>query len=169
VQLAETPSLFRYLSDCKGVYHVVEGDARLSLASAAPSAYDLFIVDAFNSDAIPVHLLTTQAMALYGQKLTQDGLLAFNISNRYLNLAPVLGNLAAARGWTAYVRSDENVSAAERSQGIAPSEWVVMSRSAAALAPIAANPEWERLEGQPGSPVWTDDYSNVLGALRLHW
>ena len=97
-QLAQDTRYFRYLDECGGPANIVYGDARLSLAAAPKRHYDLLIVDAFSSDAIPIHLMTREALALYGEKLTQQGVLMLHISNHNLDLTSVIGNLAEDAG-----------------------------------------------------------------------
>jgi hypothetical protein len=150
---------FRYLSDCGARCRVTLGDARLSLAKASRQ-YDLLIVDAFSSDAIPVHLLTREALQLYLRSLKPDGTLAFHISNRNVDLKPVLGALASDSGLTALVRLDLNE---DPVAGHGKSEWLVMARNPSILQPLIADPRWQ----QPRSDraVWTDDYSNIVTVL----
>ena len=110
VAIAENPAYFTFLRDVfagSPRLSVVLGDARIRLGDADDGTYDMLVVDAFSSDAIPAHLLTREAIALYRRKLTPGGLLVVHISNRYLNLAPVLANLATDAGLTGYLRSDQ--------------------------------------------------------------
>jgi hypothetical protein len=150
---------FRYMSDCGARCRVSLGDARLSLAKAS-TQYDLLIVDAFSSDAIPVHLLTREALQLYLRSLKPVGTLAFHISNRNVNLKPVLGALASDSGLTALVRLDLDD---DPEAGRGKSEWLVMARNPSILRPLLADPRWQ----QPASDraVWTDDYSNIVTVL----
>jgi len=164
-RIALDPNLFTFLRDCLDDPRIVTGDARLSLEGAADGRYDLIAVDAFNSDAIPVHLITREAIALYLSKLADGGMLAFHISNQYVDLHPVLGNLARDVGLVSFARDDSSISRAESRAGKFPSDWVVMARTAADLGPIARDPRWYRLEGD-GSRVWTDDFSNILSVFR---
>jgi len=165
VTIAETPRLFTYIEDTKarGVdFHVVVGDARLKMEEAQPNGYDMIILDAFTSDAIPVHLLTKEAMDLYLRKLTLDGLLVVHISNRYLGLEPVLGNLADELGLMALKQFDF-------ADGIPfkyGSDLVVMARQKEALGPLASDARWSPLERSPSVGVWSDDYSNVVKVFR---
>ena len=160
VRIASDPRYFTFLSDCtKAQYHVILGDARLRLSEAPAGKYGLLIMDAFSSDSVPAHLLTTEAMDLYLDKLSADGVLAFHISNRYLNLEPLLSGLSKRAGLSAFIRRDNerNVS------GKYPSVWVVMARNDAALGAIATDDRWQRVQGDI---VWTDDFSNVLSLLK---
>lgn len=160
VSIASNPRYFTFLSDCtKASYRIVLGDARLRLREAPPGKYGLQIMDAFSSDSVPAHLLTTEAMNLYLDKLSPDGVLAFHISNRYLNLEPLLSGLARRAGLVAYIRRDE-----ERNViGRYPSVWVVMARNDSALGAITKDDRWQRVQGDM---VWTDDFSNILSLLK---
>jgi spermidine synthase len=100
-QIATNPAFFSFLADCPAPNRVVLGDGRLRLREVPDGAYDLLIVDAFSSDAIPAHLLTREAVREYHRALTPDCLLVLHISNRYLDLKPVVGNLAADAGLVA--------------------------------------------------------------------
>jgi SAM-dependent methyltransferase len=158
-RIARSPQYFRFLSDCGARCRVSLGDARLSLAKAS-TQYDLLIVDAFSSDAIPVHLLTREALQLYLRSLKPDGTLAFHISNRNVNLKPVLGALAGDSGLTALVRLDLDDDAAV---GHGKSEWLVMAREPSTLQTLIADQRWQRPPS--GRAVWTDDYSNIVTVL----
>jgi len=160
VRIASDPRYFTFLSDCtKASYRVILGDARLRLREAAPGKYGLLIMDAFSSDSVPAHLLTTEAMDLYLDKLSTDGLLAFHISNRYLNLEPLLSGVSRRAGLSAFIRKDDERNVVGRY----PSVWVVMARNDSALGAITTDDRWRRVEGDI---VWTDDFSNILSLLR---
>lgn len=168
VRVARDPRLFTFLSDCRaGEPAVVLGDARLRLRDAPDRSLDLLVLDAFGSDAIPVHLLTREALALYRSKLDAGGLLLAHLSNRYLDLAPVLGALARDAGWACRVCSDLDVTPAERAAGKLPSIWGVVAPTDAALGPLAADPRWEPPRVAPGEPPWTDDVSDLITHFRL--
>ena len=165
VRIASDPKLFTYLHDCGRACDVVLGDARLSLAKAVAPTYRLLILDAFSSDAIPVHLMTREALELYLRRLDPDGILAFHISNRHLDLEPILAALAAENGLVALVRRDSrSPEASERGQS--PSEWLVMARRSDALGSLASDPRWTRPAAPAGTRVWADDYSDILAVLR---
>src|SRR5205823_597658 len=124
-RIAANDTLFHYLRAAAAVPKIVLGDARLSLGTAAPRSIDVLLVDAFSSDAIPTHLLTREALALYRTRLAEDGVIAWHISNRYLDLRPVLQGLAADAGMTALIFSDQQIP--KQAGGRFPSVWVVMS------------------------------------------
>jgi hypothetical protein len=154
---------FTYLENCRAQWGIVLGDARLQMNQARPRQFQLIIVDAFNSDAIPVHLLTREALELYLQKLSEDGILALHISNRYLNLEPVLGNLADALGLVGLFQFDRDVAG---KPGKTASQWVLLARRKEDLGNLAQDPRWRPIERRPPLGVWTDDYSNVLSVFR---
>lgn len=164
--LAENPTYFTYLADCRGTYEIVLGDGRLSLAAAPDHSFGLFILDAFSSDAIPTHLLSREALQVYLNKLTEDGILAFHVSNRYLNLAPVLGNLARALGLPCLMRLDMDLTPQDVAEGRWASRYVVMARRPEHLRQLLDNPKWQALEGDPKARLWTDQYCNILGILE---
>jgi hypothetical protein len=166
-RIARNSRHFTLLRDCSPGTKVVLGDARLSLQNAPSHQYDLLITDAFSSDTIPVHLVTREAIQLYLSKLTEHGLLAFNISNRYLDLRPVLAALAQDAGLVCAVQEDLNVSAEEQARGKFASTWFVMARRWSALEPLKAQPNWHQFHLEPGTKVWTDDYSSIAGII--HW
>jgi hypothetical protein len=161
-RIARDPAYFTYLSDCGESCRVVLGDARLSLARVPDASYDLLVLDAFTSDAIPMHLLTRDAVMVYLSKLRPAGLLAFHVSNRHLSLRPVLGDVAASLGLQAIGQRHE---VSDASTGQATSEWMVMARDAATLEALASDARWTRIGPQRDTRVWTDDYSNIVSAL----
>jgi spermidine synthase len=163
-RMARDPRLFTYLRDCPGRREVVMGDARLSLAGASPNAYDLIVGDVFSSDAVPTHLLTREALALYRSKLRANGRIALHISNRYLDLEPVVAALAADAGLTCLAR-DEPRGAPAGAPGKLPSHWTVMAERPAALRGLAGDSRWQRCRGSRGVRAWTDDFSNIVGVL----
>src|SRR5262249_38499620 len=145
---------------------VVPGDARLTLANDPEGYYDLLVLDAFTSDAIPLHLLTREALALYLSRLKKDGVLCFHISNRYLRLGPVLADLAADAKLLCRVREDLFLSADQQAAGRSPSVWVVMAHRPEDLGELARNGLWFRVGPRPGKAVWTDAFSDLLGAFH---
>lgn len=163
-QIAADPRYFGYLSDAPADVEVVLGDARLSLARS-DDRFDLIVLDAYSSDAIPVHLLTREALAVYQSRLTEHGVLVFHISNQYFDLAPVVGRLAADAGLQGWVRSSGRMKAEQIAQGLVQSHYAVVARRAEDVGPLAHDERWHRLE--PGNvPLWTDDYSSLFSVLR---
>ncbi|HEX5551294.1 MAG TPA: fused MFS/spermidine synthase, partial [Nitrospira sp.] len=165
VAIAQDGRLFTYYQDTKrrgADLRVVIGDARLKMESAPDHSYDMIILDAFTSDAIPVHLLTKEAIQLYLRKLAPEGLLVAHISNRYLALEPVLGNLADALGLVA-VKQFDYANGVPYKSG---SDLVVMATTSEALGSLAADHRWTPLERSQAVGVWSDDFSNVLRIVR---
>ena len=170
--IALDPKYFTYVTDAqvRGARIRVElGDARIRLEAIRRERpgerYDLIIVDAFSSDAIPVHLLTREALRLYFDMLTPRGLLLLHLSNRHLDLPPVVANLAedARLGGRLLVEDEPSESA-----GASSSTWALLARTTAALGPLAHDERWttSRLEPNPRIGVWTDDFHNLLAAFR---
>jgi len=165
VQLARDPRFFTYLSKCSTDIEVVLGDARLSLAREPSNHFDLLVLDAYNSDSVPIHLITREALQLYLDKMTDRGLIIFHISNQYLDLTPVVANLAQDLGLVCFLKSDLFLSEQERLLGKEPSQWAIMARHLEDLGDLIDDPGWQRLEGS-GGPVWTDSYSSIFRVLK---
>jgi hypothetical protein len=166
-QIARDPSLFTFLRDCTPQAGIVLGDGRLTIARAPDHSYDLIVLDAFGSDSVPVHLITREAIQLYLSKLRPGGVLLFNISNKYVDLASVLAGEAANLSLSGYQRTDTDVTTAQASEGKFPSAWLVMAPAAENLGGIPTLPAWRALHGDPQLPVWTDDFSDVLTVTLL--
>lgn len=165
-QVARNEQWFTYLRDCPGEVHVILGDARFSVASASDASYDFIIQDAFSSDRVPVHLLTKEAFSLYKTKLRTHGLLIFNISNRYLDLEPVLANLIADAGMVGLIRRDTYTSQEGSRLQHSSSVWIAAARNAEELGLLQQTDAlWKRLRTHPDERLWTDDYSNILSVL----
>jgi hypothetical protein len=164
-QIARNPRYFTYLQNSPGRLNVVLGDARVSLQRAADQAYDLIVLDAFSSDAIPIHLLTQEAVRLYFSRLRPGGVVAVHISNRYLNLEPILAALAKRDGLSALASLDDRLSETEAGVGKLASRWVMLARSDEPLSRLAGRPGWRAPRVDARAPAWTDDYSNILRAF----
>jgi hypothetical protein len=165
-RIARDPRWFTFLADAPTPTSVVIGDARLELA-ASPERYDLIVADAFSSDALPVHLFTREAFALYAEHLQPGGVLAVNITNRFLDLAPVLAKTAADLGLTGIHQVDDVVSRADASTGKSVSHWALLARAAADLGAVANDARWRPLDQRVAAEPWTDDHSDVLSVLRF--
>jgi hypothetical protein len=165
-RIARDPRYFTFLDQCLPAARIVLGDARLSLARAGPGAYELIILDAYSSDAPPLHLLTREAFALYLDKLDPAGLIALNISNRHLDLEPVVGAVARAAGLASLTRDDPAIGDAEWALGKRPSHWVLLAREPALLGALRDDPRWKPPATPPGAVAWTDNFSSLLSALR---
>jgi spermidine synthase len=166
-RIARNPRYFTYLRDCPPKINVILGDARLAIREASDRYYSLIVLDAFSSDAIPIHLLTREAIKLYLSKLADGGILAFHISNLYLDLRPPLGGLARDLDLVTIAQDDLQITQAEQRNGKSPSQWVVMARNADDLAMLSEDPRWKLLPSSlPDGAVWTDDFSNILSIIR---
>jgi SAM-dependent methyltransferase len=162
---------FSFLSQCAPQVRIVLGDARLSLARQPRNSLDILAVDAFSSDAVPMHLLTREALNVYGQAVQGDGIVLFHISNRYLNLKPVIADIANRDGWTAYMlqyvpEEDEEILNATISV------WIALSRNPATLRRLVEmsgddSIYWEVVEPTPGFAGWSDDHASILPIINF--
>ena len=156
---------FTYLADCAPHAAVRIGDARLEVARLPAHSFDVIAVDAFSSDAIPLHLLTAEALQVYQRALAADGLLMIHISNRYFELEPQLTAALDEQGWTARQLTDQ-----PKFDGVfTASVWVAVTRDPAQLAKVTAGRNaWKPLLEIPGTQPWTDEHASILGAVRWH-
>ncbi len=155
---------FTFLSDSAAKIEIVLGDARLNLEREPSQGYDLLAVDAFSSDAIPVHLITKEALAVYLRHMKPDGIVAFHVSNRYLNLVPVVARIAKENGAYAVLVSD---SGKDDEEDHTTTDWVLVSRDPKALkAPEIEEASPEAPDERPKWRSWTDDYSNLVQILK---
>lgn len=159
--IAQDPAAFTYLADSAADVGVVIGDGRLALADRAPASLDLVVLDAFSSDAIPVHLLTVEAMEEYASRLAPGGSIVVHISNRVFDLTPVLTSAADELGWSGVERR----AAADPARGATESQWVVLTPDTDVAAGLLARPGWSPLDGAR-RVRWSDDYASVLSVLR---
>lgn len=160
-RIARDSRYFTFIRDCAPSAAVVMGDARISMLQAEAGEYDVIVLDAFSSDAIPIHLITREALSLYLRKLAPGGAIAFHISNRHLNLEPMLRNLAADAGLVALAQADGPREAVYE----APSRWVVVARGGTDLGALTADERWKVPRSRDGVGVWTDDFSNILSVF----
>jgi hypothetical protein len=163
--IARNPDYFTYLQDCGVRCTVTIGDARISLGRVPEQQFGLIILDAFSSDAIPIHLLTREALSLYLSRLAPGGVIALHISNLHLSLSPVLGRLAEAEGLVALWQR-EPATAGSFAEGKFPSEWMVLARDRASLGALLQDSRWKAPVVRASTPLWTDDFSNILSVLR---
>jgi spermidine synthase len=155
---------FTFLRDCKADHQVLLGDARLTLEAQPNQQFDLMAIDAFTSDAIPVHLLTREAFALYFRHLKPTGILAVHVSNRYLDLVPVVSRNARDFGKAAFDVDDED----EEADYYANSDWVLVSADASVFrAPAFKSSSVQPALIRPNLRPWTDDYSNLFQILKI--
>jgi spermidine synthase len=158
-------SEFTFLGDSAARIEVALGDARLALEREPPQNFDVLAVDAFSSDAIPVHLITKEALGVYLRHVKSDGIVAFHVSNRFLNLIPVVARLAKEHGAYAVLVNDDPDD--EDDSLRSKSDWVLVSRDPAALKREAiVKGGAEEAEDRPGWRTWTDDYSNLIQILK---
>lgn len=168
MRVAENKNLFTYLSDCGSPYQVKIGDGRLRMQDAEDGSYDMIFLDAFSSDSIPVHLLTREAFALYFQKLKPEGLIVVHISNRFLNLAPLVAAQAKDNGARVWFNSNQQALAAPPDITIQASVFGIISKGDAMGALIDGEfKQWR--SGYQGLeiPPWTDDYANIFTLMWL--
>jgi hypothetical protein len=169
IGIARNPLLFNYLSECRPDVPIIFGDARQRLADASDGEYDIIYVDAFSSDAIPIHLLTSEAMALYRRKLSPHGIVAVHVSNRHLELASVVAGIASANGMIARV-NDGSDAHEDDTQYRFSGTVVAVARSDQDFGGLTLSSYWQVQEVDPMQWVWTDDYSNIVGAVvRQLW
>ena len=161
---------FSFLSRCAPQVRIVLGDARLSLRRQPSNSIDVLAVDAFSSDAVPMHLITREALGVYGQAVQHDGIVLFHISNRYLDLRPVVADIAQREGWTSamleYVPTED-----EEVLNATLSVWIALSRNPATIDRLvqlsgADSMNWTVLETQPGFSGWSDDHASILPIIN---
>ena len=162
-RIARDPRYFTYLEDSPADVDVVLGDARLSLQKTADGQFGTLVLDAYNSDTIPLHLITREALALYLRKLAPDGALIFHISNRHLRLERVLGVLAQNAGLICLAKGESSPSFL--TTGKLSSKWVVMARSPATLGRLMFDPKWLQPPPHLKTKLWTDDYASVFSVF----
>jgi hypothetical protein len=164
MRIATDPTIFQYVSECAPETKIVLGDARLRIADAPDGSYDLIFVDAFIGAAVPIHLLTREAMALYFGKLKPDGIVAMHISNLNLELASVAAGVADATGAIARVYEGADVEAKPDLHHWVP-RVAAIARRDEDFGALAKSAFWPVREADSKQRVWTDDYSNIVGAI----
>ncbi|NUN12012.1 MAG: fused MFS/spermidine synthase [Myxococcales bacterium] len=167
VRIAQDPKLFTYITDSRGKVDVVTGDARITMQNVPDAQFDLIMLDAFGSDAIPVHLITREAIELYLRKLKPHGLIAFHTTNWYLDLEPVLAAVSYQLGLVSLARRDfgeltsEDLRLAKYKSG-----WAILTRTPEDFGALAGNALWTPLISRERFRPWTDDYSDLLEVFR---
>ena len=156
-------SQFTFLKDSQASVSTIEGDARLSLEREKEPPYDVLVLDAFSGDAVPVHLLTREALALYLRHLKPDGMVAFHLTNRFLDLPPVVRQLADEAGYSAVLVRNS----AEESQLVLPSSWVLVTRNASVLENATIRAESLPIPARTGARPWTDEYNNLFQVFEF--
>lgn len=162
VDTARDPKYFTFIKNCEPDLKPVMGDARLTFAKEPDGVYDLIIVDAYSSDAIPIHLATEEAMEIYKEKLAPQGAVVMHVSNRHLELASVVVGIADANDLKSWVYSEDSN---RDNEYIFATSVVVSARADVDVGKLASSESWTLTEPNDNQRVWTDDYSNVLGAL----
>lgn len=164
-QIAHDTRYFTYLRDCLPKKNIILGDGRISLSRSVDGRYGLIILDAFTSDAIPMHLMTREAMTMYAQKLAKGGMIAVNISNRHVDLIPVLAAIAQDVGMVGVHKL--SIAPADKPLQLS-SRWVVLARDGASLAALKkTSTDWEALPEANAKFLWRDDYSNLLRSMKF--
>jgi hypothetical protein len=165
-RIARTPGLFSFLEDCPVKPRVVLGDARLTIAKEPAAKYSLLVLDAFSSDAIPIHLMTREAFVSYKRVLTEHGLLLIHVSNRRLDLEPVVGALARDAGLSGRIRNHDLANEIQNKTFEYGSDWVLLAKHPEDLGVTLTDSRWRGLEAAPLNKIWTDDYSNLLSVIK---
>ncbi len=164
-KIATDGNLFTYLRDCKPDKRIIIGDARINLGKQPDKRYSLVIADTFSSDAVPVHMLTQEAIAMYLDKVVDGGVVAVHITNRHLNLGPVISSIAGELGAHAYYYyydPGEDYPLGD------PAEWIMVTRNEAFLPRLQKiNPEWHEMHFFDPEYLWRDDFSNIWRVIRM--
>jgi hypothetical protein len=170
VDIARDRPRFSFVNACAPDVPIVLGDARLTFARQPDRHYDLIIVDAYSSDAIPIHLATREAMAIYKSKLAPDGVVTLHLSNRNLALDGVAVGIAAANGMKAWVYDDSREDDSDDDY-VYSSDVAIAANNAADIGDLAASASWKLTAPDAAQRVWTDDYSNIIGAVarKFNW
>jgi len=166
VDMATNPKYFSFMSDCSTASDIRIGDARMTLEALAPASQDMIVVDAFSSDSIPTHLLTTEALELYRSKLKQDGLMFFHTSNRVMDVASVVVRLADEAGLASRYVETSDFSDKEYGEFYIASTGVLIGNERRIIAATDKALEWKILDPSPSVKAWSDDYSSILGSIK---
>jgi len=153
---------FSYLKDSAATIELPLGDARLNLEREPDQQFDVLAIDAFSSDAIPVHLITSEAVGIYLRHMKKGGVIAFHLTNRFLNLIPVVDALAKAHGLSALLISDDGSDDVLASR----TDWMLLSEDEALLERPELDDYSQDIESRPDWRLWTDDFNNVVQVLK---
>lgn len=165
VRIASNDEWFCFLGSSAVRPRILLGDARLTLASDT-TRYDLLVLDAYTSDAVPVHLLTREAFHQYFERIKPGGVLALHLSNRHFDLERVVARIVRDSGLAHRIRVDGTPSKEAEARGVLMSTWAVLARTDADLGPLALDARWRGLRLSAESPLWTDDYSSLVSVLK---
>jgi hypothetical protein len=160
---------FTFLKTCQPDMPIILGDARLTLQQAKPGSLDLLMADAFSSDSVPLHLMTREAFRVYGRALQPDGVLLVHISNKFLDLAPLVAAIAEAEGWTVRLRFENPGTEFPHGLFYSPSNWAVLTRTPERMAELEAlSPPgtWSKPPPADGTVAWTDDFASILPLIK---
>jgi spermidine synthase len=160
IRIAKDPARFTFLRECKPDARITLGDARLTLANATASRYDVIVVDAFSSDSIPVHLLTREALRIYLSRLHPDGIIVTHISNSHLDLSKVVAATAASEGLIARIYDEDETP--NHDPMVKAAKVMVLARNEKDLGLLQ---DWDVEKPAPGQAPWSDDFSSLLGPL----
>jgi spermidine synthase len=165
ISVAQNPSYFSYLKRCSKNTTFTVGDARLSLTKEADQKFDLLMMDAFSSDSVPTHLLTREAMELYFSKLKPNGILAFHITNRHLDLKKVISDHVSSLKLSALI---QEFKPKQDIPLVIATDWVVMAKHDATLSPLLKSQlgHWQKLPLYFDMKPWTDDFTNIIGIWK---
>ncbi len=164
IKIAENPELFTFLSNCGSQYSIILGDARLTISKQPDQKYDFILNDVYSSDNIPIHLITKEAIELYVTKLKPDGVLTFHISNKHLDIEPVLANIAKELGLKAYAKVSLHERVKDTNFFYVPSHFITFAFDDDFEEYLVGN-NWEPVIVNESVGVWTDSYSNILSVL----
>lgn len=166
INIARNAEYFTFLKECGASQAIVAGDGRLRIQQEPKQKFDLIILDAFSSDSVPVHLLTANALDVYLEKLKPQGSIIFHISNKFMDLTPVIYAAAKSRGLTAYFNDVKDAGwKANKANLEITGQLAVVGKTAEAVGDMARDPQWTYQPSGGEVAPWTDDYSNVLGAI----
>ena len=166
VDMATNPKYFSFMSDCSEASEIRIGDARMTLEALAPASQDVIMIDAFSSDSIPTHLLTTEALALYRSKLKKDGLIFFHTSNRVMDVSSVVVRLADEVGLTSRFVKTSDFSDKKYGEFYNASTGVLIGSERRIITATKDVPEWKILVPSPSVKAWSDDYSSIIGSIK---
>jgi hypothetical protein len=161
VDLAKQQEKFSYLALADGTVHTHVGDGRKLIEARPARTYSLLVLDAYSSDAVPVHLLTVEAMRIYMDRTTYDGWLLFHVTNGFIDVGQIVANAASSLGWTAIEQKHWPRESQDVEIGATTSEWVAVARTPEHLAPLQNSKRWTPLLPDD-RPIWTDDYANIF-------
>lgn len=164
-RIAENKALFTFLSDCGSPHDIILGDGRLQIDKMPDASYDAIFLDAFSSDNIPVHIITREAFEIYLRKLKPGGIIVSNISNNFLNLAPVLNALAQDLNLQAVFKISIGQEVDKTGVEDASSIFAVLSRRGEDLGALPQTTGWREFRGAERPRVWTDDYASIVSAF----